>query len=81
MPVVVLTGMRQTGKSTFLQREKGLEKRRYLSLDDFEQLAAAKEDPEGFITSDEPLTIDEAHKCPEILTAIKNAVARKRIPG
>jgi uncharacterized protein len=81
MPVVILTGMRQTGKSTFLQQQPGLKNRRYLSLDDFEHLAAAKEDPEGFIASDEPLTIDEAHKCPEILTAIKNAVARKRIPG
>ncbi len=81
MPVVVLTGMRQTGKSTFLQQQQGLKKRTYISFDDFEHLAAAKEDPEGFIASDDPLTIDEAHKCPEILTAIKNAVARKRIPG
>ncbi|HMK64556.1 MAG TPA: ATP-binding protein [Thermodesulfobacteriota bacterium] len=81
MPVVVLTGMRQTGKSTFLQQQPGLKKRKYVTLDDFEQLAAAKADPEGFITSERPLTIDEAHKCPEILTAIKNKVARKRIPG
>jgi predicted AAA+ superfamily ATPase len=81
MPVVVLTGMRQTGKSTFLQQQQGLKKRKYITFDDFEHLAAAKEDPEGFIASDQPLTIDEAHKCPEILTAIKNVVARKRIPG
>ena len=81
MPVVVLTGMRQTGKSTFLQNQKVLKKRKYISFDDFEYLIAAKEDPEGFIASDEPLTIDEAHKCPEILTAIKKAVGRKREPG
>ncbi len=81
MPVVVLTGMRQTGKSTFLQQQQGLKKRKYITFDDFEHLAAAKEDPEGLIASDQPLTIDEAHKCPEILTAIKNAVARKRVPG
>jgi predicted AAA+ superfamily ATPase len=81
MPVVVLTGMRQTGKSTFLQKQQVLTKRKYITLDDFDYLAAAKGDPEGFIVSDQPLTIDEAHKCPELLTAIKNAVARRRVPG
>jgi len=81
MPVVVLTGMRQTGKSTFLQNEAALKKRRYVSFDDFAQLAAANEDPDGFVASDEPMTIDEAHKCPEILGAIKRSVDRERIPG
>jgi predicted AAA+ superfamily ATPase len=81
MPVVVLTGMRQTGKSTFLQREPGLKRRRYISFDDFAQLAAAKEDPDGFVATDEPVTIDEAQKCPEILGAIKRIVDRQRIPG
>jgi predicted AAA+ superfamily ATPase len=28
MPVVIITGMRQVGKNTFLQRQPGLEKRR-----------------------------------------------------
>ncbi len=81
MPVVVITGMRQTGKSTFLQKQPELASRRYVSFDDFAQLEAAKLDPEGFIDTDEPLTIDEAQKCPEIFTAIKRAVDRKRIPG
>ncbi len=81
MPVVVLTGMRQTGKSTFLQMEPALKKRRYVSFDDFAQLAAAKEDPDGFVATDEPITIDEAHKCPEILGAIKRSVDRERIAG
>jgi hypothetical protein len=81
MPVVVLTGMRQTGKSTFLQHQKGLGDRKYVSFDDFEYLAAAKEDPDGFIDSKDPLSIDEAHKCPEVLTAIKKAVDRKRKAG
>ncbi|MFA4947388.1 MAG: ATP-binding protein [Candidatus Krumholzibacteriia bacterium] len=81
MPVVVLTGMRQTGKSTFLQKEPGLRRRRYISLDDFAQLAAAREDPDGFVATDEPVTIDEAQKCPEILGAIKRNVDRDRTPG
>lgn len=81
MPVVALTGMRQTGKTTFLRNHPGLEGRRYISFDDFAQLEAAKSDPDGFVASGEKLTIDEAHKCPEIFTAIKKAVDQKRVPG
>ena len=81
MPVVVVTGLRQSGKSTFLQHEKGLAGRRYLTLDDPAQLAAARSDPEAFVHSESPLTIDEAQKCPELLTAIKREVDRARRPG
>jgi predicted AAA+ superfamily ATPase len=81
MPVVVITGMRQAGKTTFLQNQPGLGQRRYLTFDDFPQLAAAKSDPDGFVRSEEPLTIDEAHKCPEIFTAVKRAVDKRRRPG
>ncbi len=81
MPVVVVTGMRQIGKSTFLQMQPELKRRRYISFDDFAQIEAAKLDPDGFVDTEEPLTIDEAQKCPEIFTAIKKAVDRKRTPG
>jgi uncharacterized protein len=81
MPVVVITGMRQTGKTTFLQRQPEFEKRRYVTFDDFPQREAARSDPEGFVSSDGPLTIDEAQKCPEILTAIKKVVDKRRTPG
>lgn len=81
LPVVVITGMRQTGKTTFLQKQQGLGQRRYVTFDDFAQLEAAKLDPDGFVSSDEPLTIDEAHKCPDIFVAIKKRVDRKRVPG
>jgi len=81
MPVVAVTGMRQTGKSTFLCLDPAFTDRRYVTFDDFAQLAAAKADPEGFVNTEEPITIDEAHKCPEILTAIKARVDKKRRPG
>lgn len=81
MPVVITTGMRQTGKTTFLQRQPGFHQRRYVTFDDFPQREAAKSDPDGFVSSEEPLTIDEAQKCPEILTSIKKAVDRQRRPG
>lgn len=81
MPVVVITGMRQTGKSTFLQNQPELKGRRYITFDDFAQIEAAKSDPDGFVNTDEPLTIDEAQKCPEVLIAIKKRVDKKRQPG
>ncbi|MBE0425212.1 MAG: ATP-binding protein [Nitrospirae bacterium] len=81
MPVVVITGMRQTGKSTFLQMQNGFKDRLYFTFDDFTHLEAARENPDGFVNTDEPLTIDEAQKFPEILTAIKKNVDRKKKPG
>ena len=81
MPVTVITGMRQTGKSTFLQNNPKLKSRRYVTLDDFAQLESAKTDPDGFVRSEEPITIDEVQKCPELLTSIKRAVDKKRRPG
>lgn len=81
MPAVAITGMRQTGKSTFLQMEEGLKNRRYISFDDFAFLEAARENPEGFLLNDEPITIDEVQRCPEILTVIKKIIDKKRRPG
>lgn len=81
MPVVVLTGMRQTGKSTILQKDRAFRHRKYITLDDFEYLEAAKENPENIINTDEYITIDEVQKCPELLTVIKRRVDKKRIPG
>ena len=81
MPVVVLTGMRQTGKSTLLLRDKRFRNFRYITFDDFAHLEAAKENPEGIVKGDTPLIIDEAQKCPEIFTAVKRAVDRERKAG
>ena len=81
MPVVVMTGMRQTGKSTLLQRDATLAARAYVSLDDFAQLEAARRDPEEFLDRPGPVTIDETQRCPELLVEIKRAVDRDRRPG
>ncbi len=80
-PVVVVTGLRQCGKSTFLQNETELKDRLYATLDDIGQLAAARHDPAAFVDRDAPFTLDEAQKCPEVLPAIKRLVDKKRRPG
>ncbi len=81
MPVVVVTGLRQVGKSTLLLNEKSLRKRKYVTLDDFAQLQAAREAPESFIKQQTPITIDEVQRCPELLFAIKRSVDQDRSPG
>jgi hypothetical protein len=48
MPAVVVTGARQTGKST-LAAERLPGSRRYASLDDLDVLDAARRDPEALV--------------------------------
>ena len=81
MPVVVLTGMRQAGKSTLLQREPALRRRRYVSLDDFATLEQAERAPESLLQGLEPITIDEAQRAPQLLVAIKRLVDARRRAG
>lgn len=80
MPVVVVTGARQTGKST-LARELSPGRRRYLSLDDLDVLDAARRDPQALVGGDEPVTLDEVQRAPELLHAVKLAVDQRRQPG
>lgn len=71
-PIVVLTGARQVGKSTFLKKE--FPDFKYLNLDEFTVLEQAKIDPYSLWIGAEKVIIDEVQKCPEILLAIKNTV-------
>ena len=80
LPVAVLSGLRQTGKSTMLQREESLATgRTYRTLDDFATLAAAQENPESLLT--DSAILDEVQRCPELLLALKKAVDEQRRPG
>lgn len=80
-PVVVVTGLRQAGKTTFLRRDSAFVGRRYVTLDDFAALEAARLDPESLLRGQDPLTIDEVQRCPDLLVAIKRAVDERRTPG
>jgi len=62
LPVVVLSGLRQTGKTTLLQKEAGLARgRRYRALDDFATLVAAQSNPESLL-EDRPLRVHPPHR-------------------
>ena len=75
-PVVVLTGPRQTGKSTLLQTL--FPKHDYVTLDDPLTRKAAQDDPRFFLSRSEHMAIDEIQHLPELLPYIKIAVDKKR---
>ena len=80
LPVVVLSGLRQSGKSTLLQNEAGLARgHTYRTLDDFATLAAARSNPESLLES--AAILDEVQRCPELLVALKKCVDEQRKPG
>ena len=80
MPAVVVTGARQTGKSTLAQHlvPGG---RRFFSLDDLDVVDAARRDPDVLVGGTQPVTLDEVQREPELLRAVKRAIDRRRRPG
>jgi predicted AAA+ superfamily ATPase len=73
-PVVVLTGARQVGKSTLLHQADPFRRWRYHTLDDFDTLRQANEDPAGLWAGANEVVLDEVQKAPQLLSAIKQAV-------
>lgn len=69
--VVLITGPRQIGKSTFLKNIKEKE-RKYVSLDDLEDRILANKEPKKFIEKyTPPVIIDEIQYAPSLLSYIK----------
>jgi predicted AAA+ superfamily ATPase len=70
-PVLLVTGPRQTGKTTLLMHLKD-DARKYVSLDSIPIRILAREDPELFLQKyGPPVIIDEIQYAPELLSAIK----------
>ena len=70
---VMISGMRQVGKSTLLKQIG--EQRRYLTLNNSRLLRMAKEAPEEFLVlNPPPVTIDEVQWAPELFPALKATV-------
>ncbi|MFN7734216.1 MAG: ATP-binding protein [Pirellula sp.] len=80
-PVLLLTGPRQVGKTTLLEACAG-SKRRYVTLDDLEERALARHDPELFLSRHPaPVIIDEVQYAPELFSRIKMIADREKRDG
>jgi uncharacterized protein len=78
-PVLVVTGARQTGKSTLVRHLAP--RTSYLTLDDVEVLERARREPDALVREAGPMVIDEVQRSPELLLAVKRAVDLHRKPG
>lgn len=83
-PAILVTGPRQVGKTTMLQKLIAIEghNRNYVSLDDLNDRALAKSDPAMFFQIHQPpILIDEIQYAPELFTYIKIFVDKNQRAG
>lgn len=81
-PVILVTGPRQVGKTTMLQKMMESTNRGYVTLDDLNERSLAKTDPELFLQLHKPpVLIDEVQYAPELFTYIKMHVDKNHTPG
>jgi uncharacterized protein len=80
-PVLMVTGPRQSGKTTLLQHLREPE-RQFVSLDDLDLRRLAQDDPKLFLARfPPPVVIDEFQYAPDLLSYIKIAVDDLRTRG
>lgn len=81
-PVVLVTGPRQVGKTTMLKKLMEGTDRGYVTLDDLNERALAKSDPELFLQLHKPpVLIDEVQYAPELFSYIKLNADKNHEPG
>ncbi len=80
-PVLLISGPRQVGKTTLLQKLSG-DDRKYVTLDDPDARFLAKSDPALFMQRyTPPVLIDEIQYAPELLPFIKISVDKSKRAG
>lgn len=80
MPVIAVTGPRQSGKSTLIQQL--FPQHSYLNLEEIELRNFALSDPKGFLLNAGKMAIiDEVQYAPDLLSYIQVITDRDKIPG
>lgn len=80
-PVVVITGARQVGKSTLVER-LFKDKADLVVFDPVIDIENARQDPELFLSNHRtPIILDEIQYAPELIPVIKRRVDKNRSPG
>lgn len=80
-PAIVITGPRQSGKTTLL-KSLFSKTHRFVTLEDPDIRIRAKEDPLGFLKQNgPPVILDEIQYVPELLSYIKTKIDENRRPG
>jgi hypothetical protein len=80
-PVVVVTGARQTGKSTLARHLEENDSRAYYSLDEIDTLELAGSNPDALVNRPGKMTFDEVQRSPSLMLAVKRAVDKQRVAG
>ena len=79
-PIVVLTGPRQSGKTTLARM--AFPRKRYVSLEDPAEREFAREDPRGFLGRfPDGAILDEVQHCPDLLSYLQTGVDKDRRMG
>lgn len=73
-PVVVITGVRQVGKSTLLQFTDPTKDWSIFSMDNLDLLAQARQNPSSLLAGKSEIVLDEVQKAPQILSEVKRYV-------
>ena len=84
MPVVVLRGPRQSGKSTLAAELAGEQGREIVTFDDPESAIQFQANQDRFVRRDAPMVFDEVQREPQVMLALKRAVdamGTRRKPG
>lgn len=78
---VLITGSRQTGKTTLLKHLLE-DDYNYYTLDDYSMLVSAKSDPSKIVNDAKiPFIIDEVQKCPELFSQVKYVIDKSDKEG
>ena len=80
-PITVLTGARQTGKSTLVRAGLADDERLYVTLDTLGVRDEARRAPADLVRRAPRMTLDEVQRAPDLLLAVKAAADEERRAG